>query len=285
MRSIFLILCLAMVGCFKKTPPPCDVAVSIPPYIYFVDRLMGNSVSTFSLVPEGANPHLYEPSPKEIARARQAKVWVRLSEHFEKRIFTAWREENPQLITINLAEKIQLPILPGSQHSCPCCSAHHDDTDLHFWLSLRLATEQAKLIACALTEAFPNKQTEIEKNLATFIEELDALDITLTKKLSPFAGEAILVSHPAFAYFCYDYRLQQLSIEQEGKDPLPQQITSLIETAKSSPIRVVLTQAQYNNKGAEMLAEELNLPVHNVDPYSANYLENISYIAHCIESP
>jgi len=289
MRSIFIFLfltiSLAFSGCFKKSSPPCDVVVSIPPYIYFVDRLMGNTVSTCSLVPMGANPHLYEPSPKEIARARQAKVWVRLSEHFEKRISAAWQEENPHLITVNLAEKIELPSLPGEKHSCSCCSGHRDQIDLHFWLSLRLAKEQARVIACALVEAFPSKQEEIEKNLTIFVEELENLDIALVKRLSPFAGEAILVSHPAFAYFCYDYRLKQLSVEQEGKDPLPQEILALTETAKSNSVRVVLTQAQYNNKGAEMLAEKLQLPIHEVDPYSSNYLENISYIASCIENP
>jgi zinc transport system substrate-binding protein len=283
--SSILMLCIACFGCFKKTNPPCDVVVSIPPYLYFVEKLMGDTIAATSLVPEGANPHLYEPSPKEIARARTAKVWIRLSEHFEKKILTAWQEENPKLISLNLAEKIDLPPLPDKKNSCRCCAHHKDQIDLHFWLSLRLAKQQAELIACTLIEAFPEKQVLIEENLVAFLKEMEDLDINITKQLAPFAGEAILVSHPAFAYFCYDYCLKQISIEQEGKDPLPKEISSLTELAKETHIQVVLTQAQYNNKGAELIANQLHLPIHEVDPYSANYLKNFLFIANCIQNP
>ncbi len=282
-----LLALFSLTSCdFKKAPPKCDVLVSIPPYLYFVNQLTNGELKAESLVPEGANPHLYEPSPKQVAEAKRAKVWIRLNESFEQKILRSLQEQNAKLIIVNLAEALTLPSLPSEHGSCKHCHHHHKDSlDLHFWLSLRLAKDQAKFIAKALCEAFPERTQQIENNLSLLEKKFEETDLLITQELLPFEGQAILVSHPAFGYFCYDYKLKQISIEQEGKDPLPKEISAILQSAKSSSIRTVLTQAQYNNKGALIIAEKLNLPVHEVDPYSENYLDNLLYIAHCVDKP
>jgi zinc transport system substrate-binding protein len=287
MQKLFSLLILSLfflTGCKTASKSDrCDVLVSIPPYLYFVDFLSEGELSAVSLVPDQANPHLYEPTPRQVSEAKSAKVWIRLSESFETKIATSLEKQNPSLVVVNLAKELSLPLLKG-QKLCSC-GHHHESIDLHFWLSLRLAKEQAKLIAGAIGKAFPERKEQLERTLALLQEKLHSLDLTITNELAPFAKEAILVSHPAFAYFCHDYDLEQLSIECEGKDPLPQQIDSILESAKTIKIRTVLTQVQYNNKGAEKIAKLLNLKVHEVDPYSANYLQNVSYIANCIANP
>ena len=108
------------------------------------------------------------------------------------------------------------------------------------------------------------------------------LDKTIAKKLAPHTGKSILLSHPAFGYFCRDYKLKQVSVEHEGKDPLPKHVSSILESAQTSPIQTVFTQAQYNNKGAKLIAEKLNLTPYEIDPYSANYLNNLLLVAEYI---
>jgi zinc transport system substrate-binding protein len=106
-------------------------------------------------------------------------------------------------------------------------------------------------------------------------EEISAL-------LAPMRDKAILVSHPAFAYFCRDYHIVQLSIEVEGKDPLPKDVAEIIQKAKSYHIQSVLLEPQYSNKGAELIAKSMDLPTHMVDPYSENYSANLLSIAKVI---
>lgn len=285
---LFLVAIFFLTSCNQgssQKPSSCDVLVSIPPYLYFVDILSEGQLKAVSLVPDKANPHLYEPTPKQVSQARQAKVWIRLSESFEKKIAAALQQQNPELVTVNLAEELSLPHLKGVQAPCSCGHAHKEDIDMHFWLSLRLAKQQAELIAQAICKAFPERKQQIERTLPLLQERFHNLDKTITAELTPYAGQAILVSHPAFAYFCNDYDLEQLSIECEGKDPLPKQIDSILNSANTLKICTVLTQVQYNNKGAEKIAEILHLQVHEVDPYSSNYLDNIAYIAKCISEP
>jgi zinc transport system substrate-binding protein len=89
----------------------------------------------------------------------------------------------------------------------------------------------------------------------------------------------IMVSHPAYAYFARDYGLTQLSIEFEGRDPTPQQLTRVLEQARKAKIKKIFIQMQYNAKGARLIAKELGAEVVTLDPYSKNYFESMIQIA------
>lgn len=84
-----------------------------------------------------------------------------------------------------------------------------------------------------------------------------------------------MISHPAFGYFCKDYEIDQIPIEYEGKDPTLKKLSETFQEAKEKNIKKVFVQAQYNNKGAEFIAEKMELPLRWVDPYSINYEENL----------
>jgi zinc transport system substrate-binding protein len=88
-----------------------------------------------------------------------------------------------------------------------------------------------------------------------------------------------MVSHPAYAYFCRDYQLKQLSIEFEGKDPSPRQLTSVLTRARQAGIKTVFIQMQYNNKGAQLIAKELGAKIVTLDPYAENYFIMMREIA------
>jgi zinc transport system substrate-binding protein len=255
-----------------------QVLVSIEPQQYFVERIAGNRVDVAVLVPPGGNPHAFEPTPKQMLRAGQSDVWFRLGETFETRALEVLHSHNPAMAVIDTRQGLQLLSLNGhSCHHCHCCGS--DDKDTHIWLSPRLAKTQATTIANALTKQYPEFQQEFETGLSQFLVELDELDAELTTLFSSRAPRAILVSHPAFGYLCQDYGITQLSVEFEGKDPSPQQLTELLNKVKSLNITRVFTQEQYQNKGALLLAKELHAEVFSVDPYSRDYINNLRTMA------
>ena len=88
-----------------------------------------------------------------------------------------------------------------------------------------------------------------------------------------------MVSHPAYAYFCRDYQLKQLSIEFEGKDPTPQKLTKILTQARNEHIRRIYIQLQYNNKGAKLIAREIGAEVITLDPYSEQFFASMREIA------
>ncbi|MBS0653620.1 MAG: zinc ABC transporter substrate-binding protein [Verrucomicrobia bacterium] len=290
-KSIFLFLIsLCFASCQPESPRQKEktVLVSIAPYAFFVHQIAGKDQPVTTLVPEGANPHIYEPKPKEVEKVRDASLWVRLGESFDQKVFKVIQEQNPQMRIVDVTEGIHLLSsceVDDPSHEHHHCHGNDEGSDIHIWLSPKLAKVQADTIAKALMEAFPENSQLYEKNLNRFIAELDLLDQEISTILAPMKGDAILVSHPAFAYFCQDYGLVQLSVEMEGKEPLPQQVTHLLEEARHYKVATVILEPQYSNKGAELIAQELGIPTATVDPYAEDYLDNLRSIAQIIAKP
>ena len=93
-----------------------------------------------------------------------------------------------------------------------------------------------------------------------------------------------MVYHPAWAYLCKDYNLQQISIEQDGKEPTPQAIVSLVDTARRENIKVVFVSPEFSTSNAQVIASEIGGKVVAVDPLSNDYLKNMQKVAEAFAS-
>lgn len=183
--SLFLILLSLLLGCGQTHPTasakPTALA-SIPPYAYFVQKIAADKVNVYVVVPPGANPHLFEPSPREFEEMRAARVWIQIGESFEKKMTKSMQEQNPDLILLNLEKYATLS--ECAEHHCH--DHLHEELDRHIWLSPALVQEQVRDIANILATAFPQYQSEFATNLTRLLEELQQLDRQITEQLARF---------------------------------------------------------------------------------------------------
>lgn len=267
---------LALLLCCCTSPPSLEkkkplVLVSLPPYVHLVKKLASELVDVESLVPEGSNPHLYEAPLQKIERQQKADLWIYLGESVDKKMTRLLKQGSPDLPTLDLTAGIDLL---SSENS------HLDEgRDLHVWLDMHIVRVQAERIAACLKELLPHETERIQENLLKFLNELATLDETLYQLLAPLKGSPLLVSHPAFGYFCRAYGLRQISIEEEGKDPGPKDLTLLLEEAQKKRATLVVVEPQHSSKGAERIAHLLNLPLYTIDPYSERYLSELLALA------
>lgn len=287
-RKIFILFCLLAVAmsCSKTSTPPKDpqkpvLLVSIAPYRYLTEQIAGPTFQVLAAVPPGADPHSFEPTSQQMQQLLQGQIWFRIGEPFEEKSLSLLRQKNKDLIVQDLREGISL--IPESSTHCPHCSENH--LDRHIWLSPKLAAVQAETIAAVLAQKFPEQKPIFEKNLGQLKATLLSLDQEINALLKDVEGRALLVSHPSFGYFCKEYGLTQLSIEYEGKDPRPKHLEHLLQEAKEHKVTIAFAQPQYNNKGAQILAEKLHLPVRLIDPYGPDYVETLTKLAHWIADP
>lgn len=264
----YILVCLCSLASCKTAPKEKNsVIVTISPYRYLVSRISGESIPIKQLIPPQANPHIFEPTPRHVEDLSSCKIWFFLGEAAEKRIYDALLFQNPNLKIVKLTEGIDL--LGGD---IP------ESKDLHIWLSPNLLKKQADNIAKALSEAFPEKAHFFDNNLKSLQEELSSLDSEIQKKLGNLSCRYIITAHAALGYFCKDYNLIQLSLEQEGKEALPKQITEILQESKGNKINCVLLEPNHNNKGAILVASELGVPYYMFDPLKENCLENLQYL-------
>lgn len=281
-KILFLLLLpLLLCGLKQSSGEKPIVLVTIAPYAYFVERIAQETVQTEILIPPGVNLHVYEPTPKQVEASIQATLWFRIDEPFEKKMRTTLKEKNPTQTIVNLQDNIDL-LSADTLGSCQGHGAshphHHGEEDLHTWLSPKRALQQAEAIFQTLVTRFPEHKALYQQNFIQLSADLQNLDKELQNQLLPFKNSAILVSHPALGYFCHDYHLIQLSVECEGKEPRPKDIEQLIQRAKSSSVRSVFLQKGYDNRGAQIIGEKLQLPIYQIDPYAKEYIKTMRQI-------
>ncbi|MBB65511.1 MAG: metal-binding protein [Waddliaceae bacterium] len=252
-----------------------NIEVSIAPYRYFVERLIGEHITVDLLVPIGANSHSFEPTPQQAMRVANADLWLRIGDAFEDRIISAVRDLKKSPKIVDLRDGIDL-IAEETLH-------HHDHShsgkDPHTWLSPALMKHQLQIIVSELEALYPEHASLITENFIILNKELDDLDLYLRKSLSRVVNRSMMVSHGAFAYFCREYNLQQIAIEWEGRDPLPQQLTHTIQMAREHSIKKIYVQPQFSQKGATLIAHELGAELVLIDPYSEDYFSNLRRLA------
>jgi zinc transport system substrate-binding protein len=278
-RQLWLLLFACVYQIFFLIPIHADVPavlVSVAPHKFFVEKIAKDTVEVHLMVPAGASAHTYEPTPRQMLTVSKADIWFRIGEPFENRAMQALKSHHPNLEILDLREGLDLIFTDHDQgHSC--CPG---SVDLHFWLSARQAQIQAETIANALSKAYPGYANFYQNNLQAFQQELKDLDEKIQGLLSSLPNRNILVSHPAYAYFCRDYAIKQYAIEVEGKDPTPQQMTKLLNLARQLNIHTIFIQMQYNNKAAKLVADTLKARLITLDPYSEHYVSSMLEIAH-----
>jgi len=279
MRLIILPLILLSAFLFaEESHQQPTVLVSVAPYRFFVNQIAQDVINVKLMVPAGASAHTYEPTPKEMIQSTHADIWFQLGEPFEARAIKALLSVNPSMQVVDLQEGISL--IHGA-----CKYAHAKGgcgNDLHLWLSPKIVKKQSETITHALVLRYPEYAKFFNTNLQSFLKALDALDTHIQSLLRPVKNRTLLVSHPAYAYFCKEYQFHQLPIEFEGKDPTSKQLTKLLYEAKTSQVHAIFTQPQYSDKAARLIANEIHAKVIEIDPYAEDYITTMRMIAKLI---
>lgn len=283
MKKIFILLiCALFVSCAQKSAesaPPSRtlLLVSVPPYQSLVQEIAGDSFKVITVVPPSADPHTYEPTARQLAEISEGKLWFQIGEPFEKKLLTLLPNATP----LDLRQGLPMITTP---HAC-CSHAHSDEMDRHIWLSPKMVAVQIDTIAKELSSRYPEQKEDFAERSLHLQNRLTELNQEIELRLHNAVAKSFLISHPAFAYFCRDYGCQQLSVEQEGKEPKPKELEELLGSAVSSGARIAIAIPQHNNKGAQLIADKLKIPVRFVDPYANNCLETMKTLAELIENP
>jgi zinc transport system substrate-binding protein len=248
------------------------VVVTVGPQEEFVKRVGGDRVNVTVMVPPGADPHTYEPLPNQMKQVQDAQIYFQVGSGIEFEL--TWMDKltsmNSQMKVVNTSSGIQL---------IPNTAEGEEGSDPHVWVSPRNAKIMVENIYQSLVQADPENKDYYTKNRDEYLKELDQLDKNITQTLSGKNNTKIMVYHPAWAYFCQDYNLQQISIEQAGKEPTPQNIAILVDTARNESIKVIFVSPEFSTSNAQVIANEIGGKVVVVDPLSQNYLENMKKVA------
>lgn len=282
-RLIAIITVIFLTGCsletvrVKETP---DVVVSIPPYVFLVQDIVGSTLSVSALLGANFDPHSAEVTPRQMKMVQNAHLFVGVGEAYEQKLLSVIGEEAKGVHILKMNERIPLLSYPEDTHFVHTC--HAQSTDLHFWLGPKSLISQVEVLIDALCQLKPEHQKMYQENGKALIKKIQNLDQQLENKLRPYEGRAIVVSHAALGYFCHDYNLIQIAVECEGKSPLPQNISYAFDLARRYEAICSFIAPQFDNKGAEAVGKALHLRIVSFDPLSENIFETFEDLGNAI---
>jgi len=243
-------------GCRDHEEPGDDdgtrpiVAVTIFPIADLTREIAGPAADVVTVLPPGASPHTFEPSPALARQLARARLVVAVGAGLDDWAGDLKRGSHVHQLTIT--DGIALV-----------------DGNPHVWLDPILIRDQiVPALVDALIEIAPASANRIRTRAARCESELTALDAEIRAQLARVISRAFVASHPAWTYFATRYDLDEVGVvyRAEGREPSPRELAALVDRARKAGVRAVFTEPQFGDLGVRAFADEIGATVETLDP-------------------
>jgi zinc transport system substrate-binding protein len=231
------------------------VAATTPILADLVSAVGGDRVRVATVVPPGADPHTFEPTPALVKALSQTQLLFANGLGLEPFL--------PKIKTL-LPKGAQVVLLAEGRKGLICQDEDghaHGPCDPHLWLDPTYALAYAETIAKELTRLDPAGQAQYRANLKRFQEEVKRRDQAFMA--CNLKGVKVVVQHDAFRYFARRYGLVVVGVLSHGgaQEVGSRTFLALVEKAKKEGVRLVLAEPQFQGKAIRTLAEAIGARV------------------------
>ena len=239
-----------------------QVITSFRPITLLVLPVPGDYAQVTQLLPPGAEPHEYEPTPGDAITLAKGNILF-----YDGPFMEPWAENlaasvNPVIIKAPFIDSIPPAVLAQMKSTDPAFPDTNQDP--HLWLSPPLAEYFVSYVADQLAAADPANATSYHKNADAFEVRLKKLDSDYTTGLSNCTTRTFLTSHAFLDYQAAAYNLTALSITGASPDAEPsiQQMAMVLNESRAENVRGVLAEPDEVQALSQSVATELNLPLY-----------------------
>lgn len=256
-----------------STAAQLQVVTTFIPITEFTKAVVGDRARVTQLLPNNVGPHDYQAKPADAQTLAQADVLVKNGLGMEAFLEDLVKNAaNPKLRIIDSSQGVQTirtDAIEEHSHSHDDKEAGHEHGEFnpHIWLDPKRAIQQVETIRDGLIAADTAGKETYTANAAAYISRLKELDRQFTTQLRPFAGKTFVTYHDFAPYFAQSYNLKAeflVGIPEENASPAD--VQRVIDAAKNSNLRMLLTEPQVMGSPFSALAKDLNVQVSYFDP-------------------
>jgi len=279
-RILFLAVVLALIGGLLwlgrgRAKTRIGQAAAVGPKIVvsgYVPYTLTRQIATdhaeiLMLLPPGAEPHSFEPTPGALIALQQADAFIYVSDELEP-----WAAD----LAKTVGEKTR--VLPLGKLIRP-------DEDPHVWMDFEKTELMAYQIAALLAEIAPQNRAVTDKNWEDFNAQLGALKQDFQSQLAHCKyKEAVHIGHLAFKNLLtpYGIKLTALSGSAHEGEHSAKKLAQLVGEIKAQKLPAVFTEEVISPRLAQTVAVETGaeiLPLYSVEHISKEDFDNrVTYI-------
>lgn len=280
MRKILIIciLSLSLTACAPQQPAgEHTLYVSILPLRGLVGDIVGDDFDIEVLVPPGASPETFEPTPRQFVALNNARMIFNVGLiDFETTLMSKVEDRHK---VVNLSDSVEL--IAGSCSHCSHGHAHPHGVDPHIWTSPKALQQMAANAYEAIRRVYPDS-VKYERSYNALQEKLRMLDRRIADRIAQSDMDRFIIYHPALTYYARDYGLQQIAIEADGKEPSARQIAQLIRAAREDGVRRIFYQSEFPASTVEVIADDIGAEPVEIDPLREDVFTNLMEITELI---
>ncbi|MEW6064562.1 MAG: metal ABC transporter substrate-binding protein [Bacillota bacterium] len=300
--ALFLLSGL-LVGCGSTTeekgPGQQDqlkVYTSIYPLYDFAKRIGGDKIIVTNIIPPGAEPHDWEPTPQDVAQMSNADVLILsgtgvepwadkvLSVIDQTKVTVVYGGQNIELIEGVKHEHNehqdgkeehdheQDAHKEGSHQEEPGKQEEHGHDhggkDPHVWLDPLNAKVMVDNILTGLSKADEKNKSFYEANAESYKKELDKLHEEYQSGLAQTKIKEFVTSHAAFGYLAKRYGLTEIPVRglSAESEPSPADMAAVVKLAREKNIKHIFFETLVSPKVSEAIASELKAETLVLNP-------------------
>ncbi|MVB09392.1 High-affinity zinc uptake system binding-protein ZnuA [Caprobacter fermentans] len=228
----------------------------------FTEAVGKEKVEISTIIPDGTEPHDFEPKAKDLTGLSSAQVFVYSGFGME-----SWADK-----AIEAADNKNLVAVEASKGATPIQNTdtdeikEHGQYDPHIWISLKGAETEAKNIRDGLVKADPSSADYFKQNCDSFISQLESLYSEYNTKFHDAKNRSFVTGHAAFAYLCRDFGLKQNSVEDvfaEG-EPSAQKLAGLVDYCKKNNVKTIFVEDMVSPAVSQTLANQIGAKVEQI---------------------
>lgn len=253
------------------------LSTTIAPAASMIASIGDSLVSVTTLLPQGNNPENYEPTPQAMQALASSRAYFYMGDlGFERSWIERIQSTQPQLQLIRLDRG-----LPGHSHNHTTVS-EGEVHDPHYWTSLRGLRGMSKEIYTSLARLDSTHSAHYAQRYGLMEQRLSQLEGKLKELLTDLPSRAFVIYHPSLSEFADEWGLEQLVVEEDGKDPTPQHIEHIIRRAQESGVRVAFIQQEFDSKLIKSIASELGAKTVTINPLDGDWEKQLLLIAEAL---
>lgn len=271
--AVLIVAFVTVVWFSNRDSSPSDstmqITASFFPLAHFAEQVGGEAIRIATITPAGAEPHDYEPSPRQITEMYESTLVLMNGSGLDP-----WAEAlRPDLETRGVrvvAMSDHVALRPGAEEEFVI--------DPHLWLDPVLAQKQVELIRDQLIQFDAAHRLVYEQRADAYLGKLRKLDEQYRDGLAQCQLRDVVTSHAAFGYLAARYNLTQIPISgiSPEEEPSPARLAEIARLVKEKKIKYIFFETLLSPKLAETIAQETGAQTLMLNPIEGLSSEEVA---------
>jgi ABC-type Zn uptake system ZnuABC Zn-binding protein ZnuA len=266
--GLILLFSVLLSACQSAVPPTSEASAETIQVLAtngvladITQNVAGDRLKVKTLIPQGLDPHAFEPTPRDIAAVADSQVLVVNGAGLEEWLQDVLDNAGGERLVIEASQGLLSRAI--SEEEKVLLDAHEAaEGDPHFWLDPTLAMRYVENIRDGLAQADPAGAEVYAQNAQTYIDKLDELDAWAKQTLAvvPAERRLLVTNHESFGYFADRYGFQVVGAiipnTSSSAAPSAQQMAHLVDQIRRMQVPAIFLETGANPELARQLADE-----------------------------